>query len=182
MFIMSLESISRHYEVQEKPLASDSKFIILNDQGDCVFKVKSTIPSLGDQLSLYDAYGNELYKIRQQLILFLFNFNIYEKDDSEVASVQRRGMPWNYKLDVTSHVFGDYRMDWSSGFVNQEFTLTKDNKTVAEIKRNWISLTNNYSVAIADDVTDKEVAFVLALVITLWCAHRFRGQMPYVNS
>ena len=177
MFAMSVESLSRHYQIEEKPLTTNPKFVITNDQGDCVYNVKSTFFSVGDNMSLCDAYGNELYKIQQQPIIYLLNFNIYGSDDREVATVQYRGMPWNYGLDVTSLAFGDYRLDWESGMLNQEFVLAKHNKTVAKINRNWIALTNSYSVEITDDVSDREVAFVLSLVIALWSAHRFRGQL-----
>ena len=179
---MSFEPLSRHYEIKENALTIDPKFVILNDQGHRDFTVKSSALALGDKLSLLDTYGNELYKIRQQLVLFAPDFNIYTGDDTEVALIQRRGLPWNYRLEVTSSTLGDYRMDWESGLLNQEFILKKQDMLIAKINRQWVSLTNVYSVEIADDIPDKEIPFVLALVIVLWCAHRYRAQLPFINS
>ena len=179
---MAFGTPSRRYQVQEQALSYDPKLIILNDEGHCEFIVKSTLLALGDKLSLFDTYGKELYKIRQQFAVFFFTFKLYTIDDTEVASAECRRTPWSYKLEVISPIFGDYQMHWQSGILSQEFILTKNNRTIARINHKRTLFTQTYSVEIVDDVTNGEIPFVLSLVIVLWCTQRYRRQNFQINS
>lgn len=57
-----------------------------------------------------------------------------------------------------------------------EYTLTKDEKTIAQIKRKFPAIAQRYTVDIDENIKEQDLPFVLTLVICLWCAQRYRGQ------
>lgn len=170
------------FQIEEHPTSLDRKFCIMDDHDICLYTVKSTLFVIGDKLTLIDNEGDELFKIRQQLKHIHLTFHIYDaanknQDDDEkpLATVKQVGFPLKHTLDIHS-TYGDYHMERNGGITCNEYTLTKGGRTVAEIKRKFPAFAERYTVDIDEHVHQSEIPFVLTLVITLWCAQRYRGQ------
>jgi uncharacterized protein YxjI len=174
---------TRRFQIEEHPTSLDQKFCIMDEDDKCLYTVKAPLFTVGDKLTLLDGYGNELFKIRQQLKHIHLTFHIYntaqnhdDDDDgkSKLATVKQVGSPFKHTLEIQS-VYGDYLMKRNGGMTCSEYTLSKNGSIVAEVKRKFPALAARYTVDIDEHVKESEIPFVLALVITLWCAHRYRG-------
>jgi uncharacterized protein YxjI len=172
----------KRFQIEERPTSLDQKFSIMDEDDNCLYTVKSTFFAIGDKLTLSDNYGTELFKIRQQLKHLHLTFHIYsasqnddDDDQRKLVTVKQVGFPLNHTLDIQS-IYGNYLMKRNGGITCNEYTLTKDGNVVAEVKRKFPAFAERYTVDIHENVNERDIPFVLTLVITLWCAQRYRGQ------
>jgi uncharacterized protein YxjI len=168
------------FQIQERPMSLDQKFSIMDEDDNCLYTVKSTFFALGDKLTLLDKHGIELFKIRQQLKHLHLTFDIYNAsendndDESKLATVKQIGFGFKNTLEIQS-IYGNYLIKRNGGITCSEYTLSKDGNMVAEVKRKLPTFAERYTVDIDENVNEKDIAFVLTLIITLWCAQRNRG-------
>jgi uncharacterized protein YxjI len=168
------------FQIQQRPMSLDQKFSIMDEDDNCLYTVKSTLFTLGDKLTLLDNHGTELFKIRQQLNHFHLTFDIYNalenenNNESKLATVKQVGILQKYTLEIQS-IYGDYLIKRNGGITSREYTLTKDGNIVAEIKRKFPALAERYTVDIDENINEKDIPFVLTLIITLSCVLRDRG-------
>jgi uncharacterized protein YxjI len=171
---------ARRFQIQQRPMSLDQKFSIMDEDDNCLYTVKSTFFSLGDKLTLLDNHGTELFKIRQQLKHLRLTFDIYNasenenNDESKLATVKKVGSLLEQTLAIQS-IYGSYLIKRNGGITCREYTLSKDGNMVAEVKRKFPTFAERYTVDIDENVTDRDIPFVLTLIITLWCAQRDRG-------
>jgi uncharacterized protein YxjI len=171
------------YIIQDKHFALNDKFVITDDKGIVHYTVDATIFSIGDKLILYDSFGNELIKIRQEQPCLHQVYNIYstrhDVDEMQLASIKRVGPPWNHRLEIST-TNGEYLMEKIGGLLSHEFILTKDEAIVAMVTKDSAPTTSVYWVDIASDREDYR-AFLVAMVIVLSCAKRLPGN-PLATS
>jgi uncharacterized protein YxjI len=165
------------YIIQDKHFALNDKFVITDDSGTVHYTVDSTLFSMGDKLILYDHFGNELIKIRQENLHLHPTYNIYsvrrDTDEMHLASIKRTGAPWNHKLEISA-TNGEYLMERKDGILSHEFILTKDGVIVAIVTKDTAPSTSIYWVDIAGD-REEYRAFLMAMVIVLSCAQFLPG-------
>ncbi|CAF0842563.1 unnamed protein product [Rotaria sordida] len=171
----------RRFQIEEHPTSLDQKFTLMDEDDNCLYTVKSTFFVLGDKLTVMDSHGTELYKIRQQLKHIHLTFNIYnagindDNEESKLATVKQVGFPLKHTLEIHS-VYGDYLMKRDGGMTCSEYTLSKDGVPIAQVKRKFPAFAERYTVDIDEQIHESDIPFILTLVITLWCAQRYRGQ------
>ncbi|CAF2858392.1 unnamed protein product [Rotaria sp. Silwood2] len=171
----------RRFQIEERPTSLDQKFSLMDEDDNCLYTVKSTFFALGDKLTVMDSHGTELYKIRQQLKHIHLTFHIYnattndDDEENKLASVKQVGSPLKHTLEIHS-IYGDYLMQRNGGMTSSEYTLSKDGIQIAEVKRKFPAFAERYTVDITERVHERDIPFILTLVITLWCAQRYRGQ------
>ena len=172
---------TRRFQIEESLTSLDKKFSIFNEDEERLYTVKSTFFTLGDKLTILDNQGNEIFKIRQQLMHVHLTFHIYNAKDNldddkrQLATVKQIGFPTNHTLEIHS-IYGDYLMKRNGGITCSEYTLTKDRRAIAEVKRKFPAIAERYTVDIYEHVNEQDIPFILTLVIVLWCAQRYRGQ------
>jgi uncharacterized protein YxjI len=172
---------TRRFQIQERPMSFDQKFSIMDEDDNCLYTVKSTLFALGDKLTLLDNHGTELFKIRQQLKHLHLTFDIYKvsendnDDEIKSATVKQIGVPLKHTLEIQS-IYGNYLIKRNGGITCSEYTLSKDGNMIAEVKRKFPTFAERYTVDIDENVNEKDIPFVLTLIIALWCAQRYRGQ------
>jgi len=171
---------TRRFQIQQRLMSNDQKFSIMDEDDNCLYTVKSTLFALGDKLTLLDNHGTELFKIRQQLNHFHLTFDIcnasenQNDDDSKLATVKQVGFSLKQTLAIQS-IYGNYLIKQNGGITSREYTLSKDGKMVAAVKRKFPTLAERYTVDIDENINERDIPFVLTLIITLWCAQRDRG-------
>ena len=165
------------YVIEDKHFSSDDKFVIADADGNVHYKVDSTLFVLGDKLTLYDAVGNELIRIRQEKLHLHPTYNIYsirrDAEETQLASVKRTGPPTQRKLEISTSN-GDYVMENRGGPFSREFLLKKDDSIVAFVTKDTAPLKDTFWVEIANG-TEEYHAFIMALIIVLSCAQRLPG-------
>jgi uncharacterized protein YxjI len=170
----------RSFQIEEHPTSLHQKFRILDEDDNCLYTVKSKFFAVGDKLTLIDTHGAELFKIRQKLKHIHLTFHINnatdndDDDDEEnaIATVKKVSNILKHTLEIHS-IFGDYLMKRNEGTTSNEYSLTKNDKTIAEVRRKSPS-PERYTVNIDEHVQQRNIPFLLTLVITLWCAQHHR--------
>jgi uncharacterized protein YxjI len=167
----------RRFQIQERPMSLDQKFSIMDEDDNCLYTVKSTFFALGNKLTLLDNHGIELFSIRQQLKHLHLTFAIYnasenDNDDANtLATVKQAGFPLRHTLEIQS-IYGNYIIKRNGGITCTKYTLSKDGNMIAEIKRKVPAFAERYTVDIDKNINEKDIPFVLTLIIILWCTQR----------
>lgn len=133
-------------------------FDIYNESGDTVFTVEGQF-SFGKRLKVYDAAGNCLGEIRQELFTFMPRFEIYI--GGELAGEITKEFSFfseNFSIDYLGwHIDGD-ALGW-------DYTVSdSDGNTVAEISKELFNLTDTYCVDVKN-ITDTLHVLLLVLAI-----------------
>lgn len=164
------------YLIQEKRLSLNNKIIITDYLGNVHYKAHSRFFSMGDKISLYDARGNKLMKIRQDKLHLHLTYRIFSTQSNveyEIASIIRTGPLWQHKLHISSSN-GEYILKRNGGVSANEYTLTKNGDIVVIATKDvsptktlyWVDIVNN---------DEEDHALLLAMMIVLSCAQRLPG-------
>ena len=171
---MENEAKPIRYVIQDKHFALNDKFVISDESGQICYRVDSTLFSAGEKLILSDADGNELIKIRQEILhlhpTYIIDSIRHDVDEMQLASIKRTGAPWNHKLEINAKN-GEYRMEKKDGIFSHEFILKKEEAIVAIVTKDPSPLTSVYYVDVASD-REEYRAFLVSMVIVLACAQR----------
>jgi uncharacterized protein YxjI len=175
-----MASSSHIYRIHHKSLTNNHKFEIDNGTDEILYTVRSTPLSLSDKLSLCEAStGKELIKICEENHLHLrYDISAVTTDDDKdghLATVKRIHGPHHSPctFEINS-IYGVYKVEYTDGLLGLEFKVTTGNKTVVDVTKSakCPKLADMFQVDISGD--DGGDLFLLAIVITLWCAQRWR--------
>jgi uncharacterized protein YxjI len=154
------------YVMKEKWLAFGNDFAITDNQGREVFYVDGRAFSLGDKLSFQDASRRELAFIRQRLIALTPTYEI-SRDGNVVASVKKKMftlLRHRFFVDVP----GPNDLEAVGNFLEHEYEFTQQDRTVAQVSKKWIALTDSYAIDVAPGADDVLI-LACAVVIDLVC-------------
>jgi uncharacterized protein YxjI len=165
------------YLICEKHLSLDNRFKITDESGMVHYNVNSTFFAMGDKLSIADANGNELIRIRQDNLHLHLTYKIFSirsgNNEHQIATIKRTGPLWQHKLEIQSDI-GEFIMRKKGGISSDEFILTKGDKIIAIVMKDASPTKILYWIDIIDN-QEEDHAFVLAIVIVLACAQRLPG-------
>ncbi|CAF3584546.1 unnamed protein product [Adineta steineri] len=164
------------YQIREKIFAFTNSFKIKDEFGQDKYTVRSKKWTLGKKLVLEDINGNALFKIRQNGIRFLDQFNILSArdgdSDRQIASIRQKFTFFKHSYIIYS-IYGEYKMKGLDIF-DHSFTLkNKNNKTIAIVNKKYFSFADSYEIEMIESNNDKQQedhAFILALIIVLHCS------------
>jgi len=148
------------FYIREKIFSIGDNFSIKDVSGNDVFNVEGKIFSMGNKLRIYDMYNNEMVYIEQKLFKLLPEYNIYLKGNY-AARVKKEFTFFSNRFDIDSSM-GNYEID--GDFFAHDFSITKNGSTVAEINKKWVSWGDTYEINISEQ---ENYAFILALVIVI---------------
>ncbi len=152
------------YVIRERffHLGEDSD--ITDDQGHPVYHVDGKVLTLHNTLLVRDLAGNEVAKVERQLIALRPTYHI-TRQGQELAEVHKKLFsPFvdRFSIDVAGPQ--PYEMSLTGSLLEHEYTIARNNQTVATVSKRWISLTNTYGVDIAAGEDD---LLILASVLAL---------------
>jgi uncharacterized protein YxjI len=155
--------------IKQKVFTWRDKFYVYNENGEGIFKVEGELFSWGAKLHLYDAYDRELYFIKQKLMVFLPEYEIYQGENL-IARVKKEFSFFKPRLNVTSHR-GKYVIQ--GNFLGMDFQILYNNQLLGAIKKEWFTWGDTYCLYIANN---EDAAFFTALVIAIDnCLHNESG-------
>lgn len=134
------------------------QFSIYDEGGNEMFYVEGEVFTFGKKLHLYDITGKELAYIEQKLFSFLPKYHIF-REGYEVAEVVKEFTFFKHEYSVNG--FG-----WTvqGDFFDHEYAITDNGEAVAEISKEWFTFGDAYQIDIGEgmDVVD---ALSVVLVI-----------------
>lgn len=152
------------YLIRQKIFSIGDSFTIKNEHGNDIFRVRSQILSFGNKLRIFDLMDNEICYIEQKLFRFMPEYDIYMYG-RHTANVKKKFAFFKNDFVIESpgnnyYVQGDI---WA-----HEFRIFNGNSLVATISKAFFSFTDTYGVDI-DDSQDQVAILALAIVIDMVC-------------
>lgn len=152
------------YQVRQKIFTIGDNFTIKDENGVDIYKARRQLLSFGNKLRIYDMADNELCYIEQKLFRFLPEYDIYIGGQF-VANVKKKFAFFRNDFLINA-ASGQYYVD--GDIFAHEFSISKDGKVVAYISKKFFSFTDTYGVDIDDD-EDQIFNLALGIVIDMVC-------------
>ena len=148
------------FYIREKIFSIGDKFSIKDVSGNDVFNVAGKVFSLGNKLRIYDMYNNEIVYIEQKIFKLLPEYNVYLSGNL-AATVKKQFTFFSNKFDIDSNMG---KLEIEGDFLAHDFSIIKNNSTVAMVSKKWLSWGDTYEI----DISEQEnYAFILAVVIVV---------------
>ena len=154
------------YQLNSKLLTLGSNYQIKNDRDQLEYAVKGKILSFGHDLSVENAGGFEVARIKQRMFRLLPSFELF-LGDKMYAKIDRK-FTWfkkSFLLDIPGP--NDYEIEGS--FWDYEYVFRRKSGVVAVVSRKMFSLTGVYGVDIVDGEDDVSI---LATVVVIDLCNR----------
>ncbi len=160
------------YAMKQKLFSWGDDFCIKYNQGRDVFFVDGRVFSLGDKLSFQDMAGNELAFISQKLLSWGPTYEIYR--GSHLAAVVKKSLFTFFHCKFTVDVPGPDDLEAEGDFLDHEYGFSRAGTIVANVSKQWFSLTDAYGVEIVDG-EDDILILASTVVIDMVCHGHHKG-------
>ena len=128
----------------------------------CIFQKFFTI---GDELTLTDLQGEELFRIKQRVMSLFGAYDVY-KQSKVCATIKRRATLFRPKLDIESD---DGNFEIEGDFWDYNFSILKDGHTIGTIEKEWLTLRDSYKLTVND--SELETLFISMVIAIDNCLH-----------
>ncbi len=154
------------FQMKQKLFAWGDDFVIKDADDNDAFFVDGKAFSLGKQLSFQDMSGHELAFIRQKLMAWGPTYEIYR--DGVVAAVVKKELFTFFQCRFTVDVPGPDDLAAEGSLTDHEYTLSRGDRPVATVSKEWFSFRDTYGVDIADG-EDTVLILASTVVIDMAC-------------
>lgn len=152
------------YLMKQKIWSIGDQYTIQDAAGSDVFRVRGQVFSMGDKLAFEDMNGQELAFIRQRLLHLRPTYEIY-RGGQLFAEVVRELSLFKSRFSVDVPGPNDYEI--RGNFLAHEFEFYRSGRSAARVSKEYFSWSDTYGVETAageDDVTILATAVVIDLV------------------
>ncbi|WMJ22540.1 LURP-one-related family protein [Paludicola sp. MB14-C6] len=151
--------------IKQKIFSWKDRFFVYNENGEVVYEVEGELFSWGAKIHIYNRYERELFYIKQKLMCFLPEYEIY-RNETLYARVKKELSFITPKLNVSSNC-GDFVM--KGDFLSMDFSIECNNVLIGEIHKKWFTWGDTYCLTVVDN---EDSAFFTAMVIAIdHCLH-----------
>lgn len=154
------------YLMKQKLFSWGDDFYIRDAEGRDVFFVDGKALSFGDQLSFQDLQRNELAYIKQKLFSWGPTYEIYR--NGALSAVVKKELFTFFNCRFSVDVPGPDDLQASGDFTDHEYAITRGDRTVATVSKQWFSWSDTYGVDIADG-EDDVLILASTVVIDMAC-------------
>jgi len=154
------------YLMKQKLFCLGDDFCIKDEQGRGVFVVAGKVFSLGEKLAFQDMAGNELAFISQKLLSWGPTYEIYR--GSELAAVVKRSPFGLFHTKFTIDAPGADELEVDGDFLGHEYRVSRGGALIADVSKQWFTLSDTYGVEIADG-NDEILLLAVTVVIDMVC-------------
>jgi uncharacterized protein YxjI len=155
------------YQMKQKLFSWGDDFVIKDADGNDAFFVDGKAFSLtGHQLSFQDMSGAELAFIKQKVFSWGPTYEIY-RGGERVALVKKELFTF-FHCKFTVDVAGPDDLTADGEFTDHEYTLSRGDRPVATVSKQWFTLGDTYGVDIAGG-EDPVLILASTVVIDMAC-------------
>jgi len=154
------------YLMKQKVFSWGDNFVIKDADGKDCFVVDGKAFSFGAQLSFRDLAGHELVYIKQQWLSWQPTYEIYK--DAQVRAVIKKELFTLFKCRFTVDVPGPDDLQAQGDFIDLEYEISRGERKVASVSKQWFSWSDTYGVDIADG-EDNVLILASTVVIDMAC-------------
>jgi uncharacterized protein YxjI len=150
------------YVIREQFFRLGEDSDILDEAGRPVLHVDGRVFTLRDLLVINDLSGRELARVHRKLIALRPTYEV-TVGGREVAEVRKHFFtPFGDRFTID--VSGPDDLEMTGNLLDHEFTIRRDDRTVATVSKHWLTLRDAYGVDIAPGEDD---LLILASVLAL---------------
>ena len=144
--------------IKQKVFSWKDKFSVYNAFGEDVYRVEGELISFGKKLHIYDIYGNETAFIHEKVFSFLPKYFI-SRNGNDIAEVVKKLSFLKARYEIPA--FG-----WTvqGNFTDHSYTIASGGGTVATISKKWFSWGDTYEIDAAQGTDPVNVLAVVLII------------------
>lgn len=153
------------YMMRQRILSWGDDFSIKDADGQEVYYIDGKVFSFGNKLSIKDRNGAELAQINQKLLSLGPQYEIVS--GGETVAVVKKHLFTPFRARFSVDVPGPDDLEATGDFLDHEYVFERSGRVVARVSKKWFSLADTYAVDIEegqDDVLVLAAAVVIDLV------------------
>lgn len=153
------------YMMRQRILSWGDDFSIKDADGQEVYYIDGKVFSFGNKLSIKDRNGAELAQINQKLLSLGPQYEIVS--GGETVAVVKKHLFTPFRARFSVDVPGPDDLEATGDFLDHEYVFERSGRVVARVSKKWFSLADTYAVDIEegqDDVLVLAAAAVIDLV------------------
>src|SRR3954463_7813595 len=139
-------------------------FSIKDADGQDVYYIDGKVFSFGNKLSILDRSGVELVRINQKLLRLGPQYEIIR--GGETVAVVKKHLFTPFRARFTVDVPGPDDLEAKGDFLDHEYVFEHGGRVVAQVSKKWFSLADTYAVDIGEG-QDEVLILASAVVIDL---------------
>lgn len=151
------------YRLKERNLSLRDTYEIENEDGEAIYEIKGKWLSWGDKLTVKNPDGTIALMIDQKQMTWRSKYAIL-REGEEIAEVSKKSGFFKQKLEIEFADGTEYEV--KGNFLDREFEVKNGRKTIAEVSKKWLSLSDTYGVRIAEG-EDADVILAAVVIIDL---------------
>ena len=144
--------------IKQKVFSWKDKFSVYNAFGEDVYRVEGEFLTIGKKLHIYDIYDNETAFIHEKVFSFLPKYYI-SRNGTDVAEVVKKLTFLKARYEIPA--FG-----WTvqGNFTDHSYSIESAKGTVATISKKWFSWGDTYEIDAASDADPVNVLSVVLII------------------
>lgn len=155
--------MANRYKIRQNLISIGDDFWIENEAGQKVFKVDGKVLRIRKTLVFEDAKGKKLAQIQERLLTIKDTMVVEDADGKDIATIKKALItPLRDRWDVKVKNGPD--LDVQGDFLAHEYTIKEGRKTVAEVSKKWLRITDTYGVEVEDGQND---ILILAIAVAI---------------
>ena len=152
------------YMMRERILTWGDDFSIRDADGNDVYYVDGKVLTFGDKLSFKDREGNELAVVDQKLLSIGPQYEIIR--GGKTIAIVKKKLFTLFRARFTVDVPGPDDLEARGNFLEHEYVFERAEREVARVSKKWFRLSDTYAVDI-EDGQDDVLILASAVVIDL---------------
>src|SRR5215831_17296144 len=137
-----------------------------------MYVIRERIFRLGEDSDITDEAGQRVLHVDGKVLSLGGRLILRDPAGRETGQVHRKLAALRPTYEITLDVYGADDMEIKGDLVSHEFTIDRDDHTVAAISKRWLTATASYAVDIAPGESDLLIlASVLALDLAIDAEH-----------
>jgi uncharacterized protein YxjI len=150
--------------MRQRILSWGDDFSIKDADGQEVYYIDGKVFSFGNKLSIKDRSGAELARINQKLLSIGPQYEIVS--GGETVAVVKKHLFTPFRARFTVDVPGPDDLEAKGDFLDHEYVFERGDRVVARVSKKWFRLADTYAIDI-DEGQDDVLLLAAAVVIDL---------------
>lgn len=150
------------YMMKQRLFSWGDDFYIKDESGQDRFYVDGRVFSLGNQLSFQDLAGQELCFIKQVILSWSPNYEIYKSGQLWATVKKELFTFFNCRFEVDGG--GQNHVEAAGDFLDHQYTFTRGSQPVAHVSKQWFALSDTYGV---DTAQGEDDVLILASTVVI---------------
>jgi uncharacterized protein YxjI len=148
------------FYINQQAFSFTSKFSVMNEQMEEVFRIEGEFMSFKNRLHLLDIRGNEILYTEKEIFTFLPRYTIFQPGGQALASINQKFAFFKPVFEVRE---GGDVLQVEGDFWGHNFTIYKNGHKIASITKEYFTIGDKYMIDIGDE--DKDLLYLFIVIV-----------------